>query len=231
MYNLVETHDTEGSDMHTLGQIVMDQVDEILRYEELEVKELPILRQFAQTYTPPKESAILRLRTIDYPAEDHPLQHKVVLQVSPSKLGLTPTQLHKFLLLAGPRYDPAREELKISSERYQNRTLNLKWASDALDRLIAEAKNPKETFADVPLTFPHYKPKRTFPFPEAWRMSTEEAMKLKEAWRAKDLEAKARAEESDGPMVMMEEKIKMDSPLAKEGAPLTPNTSSPPRSS
>lgn len=56
-------------------------------------------------------------------------------------------------------------------------------------------------------------------------------MKLKEAWRAKDLEAKARAEESDGPMVMMEEKIKMDSPLAKEGAPLTPNTSSPPRSS
>lgn len=96
--------------------------------------------EFAQTYTPPKESAILRLRTIDYPAEDHPLQHKVVLQVSPSKLGLTPTQLHKFLLLAGPRYDPAREELKISSERYQNRTLNLKWASDALDRLIAEAK-------------------------------------------------------------------------------------------
>ncbi|RKP15353.1 mitochondrial ribosomal subunit protein-domain-containing protein [Piptocephalis cylindrospora] len=176
----------------------MEQAEEVVKYQELEEGEFPLLAQFAQPYQPPKESAILRIRTIDYLGEKHPLEYKVVLQVSPSKLGLTPTQLHKFLILAGPRYDPIRKELKISSERYQNRTMNLKWASNTLDRLIAEAKDPKETFADVPLTFPHSKPKPSYPFPSEWRMSKGEAEELKESWKAIEEEQLVETTEMEG---------------------------------
>lgn len=62
----------------------------------------------------------------------------------------------KFLLLAGPRWDAGHVkhgveeaekealqkgvgEIKISSERFQVQAQNVKWCSDALDRMIEEA--------------------------------------------------------------------------------------------
>lgn len=52
----------------------------------------------------------------------------------------TPAALHKFKLLAGPRYDPDTDTIKISSDSFPSVEMNIKWASDALDRLIAAAE-------------------------------------------------------------------------------------------
>jgi hypothetical protein len=95
----------------------------------------------------------------------------VVLTVDTKSLPLTNPELHKFLLLVGPRYDPVQEQIKMSCEKFQDRSQNFKWLSDTLDRLINEAKKDPESVSDVPLDLRHAakavsKPKVRFP--KAW---------------------------------------------------------------
>ena len=76
------------------------------------------------------------------------------------------TAVHKFKLLAGPRWTPNPPAdagvsglrtwdngfIKISCEDFPKPAMNLKWASDALDRLITEANvsrsKPPESSSD-----------------------------------------------------------------------------------
>lgn len=68
---------------------------------------------------------------------------------SESRLSTT-AALHKFKLLAGPRYDPDTDTIKISSDSFPSVEMNIKWASDALDRLIAAAEvSSRTTFAST----------------------------------------------------------------------------------
>ena len=60
--------------------------------------------------------------------------------VKVEKLGLNDAERHKFLLLVGPRYDPYKDELKMSEDREQTSLENKKRLSDTLDKLLAEAK-------------------------------------------------------------------------------------------
>lgn len=73
---------------------------------------------------PSSRKAVLTIRI-------HDLQNQKILQGSKAT--------HKFKLLAGPRYNPSREEVKISSEELPTFLMNKKWCSDALDRLLAES--------------------------------------------------------------------------------------------
>jgi small subunit ribosomal protein S35 len=96
----------------------------------------------------------LVVRSLDYAGEEHPVTAKRVIVVSVDQLPLRDAKaVHKIKLLAGPRWSPNPPAnagvsgleiwqngfIKISCEDFPKSAMNLKWASDALDRLIAEA--------------------------------------------------------------------------------------------
>lgn len=119
---------------------------------------------FRQPYNPPDKSSFLRFRFQHYQGEEHPASRKVVLSVPVSTLFetgalRTPQARHKFLLLAGSRYDSmagrkhetqqtasdgeasnkSLGEVNISCELMPSERQNMKWCSDVLDKLIEEA--------------------------------------------------------------------------------------------
>lgn len=97
----------------------------------------------------------LIIRSISYGGEKHPADVKRTIVVPVSRLPLKDAAaVHKFKLLAGSRWTPeppsdsgvgidedSRENgyFKISCEDFPKAAMNLKWASDALDRLLTEA--------------------------------------------------------------------------------------------
>ena len=92
---------------------------------------------------------------MSYGGEDHPVSRKRTVVVPVAQLPLKDKDaIHTFKLLAGPRWTPepprdagvGPEEtsgehgyFKISCEDYPKGPMNLKWASDTLDRLLATA--------------------------------------------------------------------------------------------
>jgi len=105
---------------------------------------------FVKPFQPPTKTQILSFRTSTYLGEtNHPAAPKVVLTVPTKSLPLTNPELHKFLLLVGPRYDPVNAQIKMSCEKFADRSQNFKWLSDVLDKLINEAKKDPESVKDV----------------------------------------------------------------------------------
>lgn len=159
---------------------------------------------FRKDFEPPAKENILRFRSLNYQGEAHPATRKSVVTVQvkdlfeSGKLDSSPYARRKLLLLAGVRWDPMGEEvkyedlrllekeaiknglgmIKISSERFPEERMNLKWCSDTIDKLIEEAnvskkikiggnervaisscldtfKSEPEKMKDVPLDFRH----------------------------------------------------------------------------
>jgi small subunit ribosomal protein S35 len=144
---------------------------------------------FRKPFVPPTDAAPLLVRSITYVGEEnHPVTPKRVIVAPLSKLPLvSPAAIHKFKLLAGARWtiEPPKDGgfsdaeksdkhgfIKISCEDFPKAAMNLKWASDALDRLITEANDVSSTttrfttchsnyfqtadsFADIPLDTSH----------------------------------------------------------------------------
>ena len=104
---------------------------------------------------PPAPSQPLVVRSIYYGGEEHPATRKRVIVVPVARLGLkSNAAIHKFKLLAGPRWSPEPPKdsgighteagrrhgyIKISCEDFPEPAMNLKWASDTLDTLISTA--------------------------------------------------------------------------------------------
>lgn len=103
---------------------------------------------------PPTVTTPLIMRFIDYAGEEHPATTKRVAVVAVDDLPLRhEAAVHKIKLLAGPRWtsNPPADAgvsglstwgngyIKISCEDFPKPSMNLKWASDALDALIVEA--------------------------------------------------------------------------------------------
>merc|ERR1712093_766181 len=106
----------------------------------------PQIKKHAQQYTPPPASSFITVRTQHHlGAPGHPASRKAVLTVPLAELvehrKLSDASLHKLKLLAGARFDPERNEIKISADRFPSVRMNTKWASDALDRLLHEAED------------------------------------------------------------------------------------------
>ena len=89
-----------------------------------------------------------------YQGESHPVVTKRIIVVPVDQLPLNGEQaIHKIKLLAGPRWTPnpptdagvgLNEEwkngfIKISCESFPRPSMNLSWASDALDKLVEVA--------------------------------------------------------------------------------------------
>ncbi|ORY93306.1 mitochondrial ribosomal subunit protein-domain-containing protein [Syncephalastrum racemosum] len=153
-------------DQTTIGHELFENIRTVRQYLRKTEFELPKLSAFKKEFVPPKDDQILKFKSHSYLGEGHPVERKSVLSVNVNKLNLTDAQRHKFLLLAGPRYNVDTQELVLSSEKFPYRNQNKKFVSDTLDRLLAEAKDTKDTFADIPLKL--REPKKKLTFPKEW---------------------------------------------------------------
>lgn len=93
--------------------------------------------------------------------EFHPAEKKVVVQFSPADMKLTPVQAEKLKKLAGPRYNPEKNEIKMSCESFDQPAQNKRFLSDQVDALVDAAKVrgacPLPTLSlslSLPLTLP-----------------------------------------------------------------------------
>lgn len=115
----------------------------------------------------------LRWRYTTYFGDNHPAEKKVVVQFAPEDLGLTQVQSNKLKKLCGARYNPELELVKMSCESYETPAQNKRYLAELVDKLIAQAKDPKDTFEDIPLDTRHHKTQKKPRFPKEWLMTKE----------------------------------------------------------
>lgn len=144
------------------------------------------LAELARPFTLPPETHILRFRYTTYMGERHPAEPKVVVELSTKDLTpkyLSEDQRLTFLKLAGPRYDPNTDIVRMSCEKFPARAQNKRYLGDLVNSLIKEAKEG-DSYADIPLDLRHSKPaKPKLRFPESWNL-TEERKQALEAKRS-----------------------------------------------
>jgi small subunit ribosomal protein S35 len=105
--------------------------------------------------------------------EQHPAEPKVVVELASQDLTpkyLTEAQRQTFLKLAGTRYNPQTDIIRMSSEKFSSRAQNKRYLADIVNSMIKEAKEG-DSFADIPLDLRHHKPKTSIRFPESWNMT------------------------------------------------------------
>ncbi|KAL0462365.1 UNVERIFIED_CONTAM: hypothetical protein Slati_0124100 [Sesamum latifolium] len=102
---------------------------------------------------PPGEGPILRWQTrvVFAPGGDawHPKNRKVKLAVTVKELGLSKHQFLRLRELAGKRYNPGKDELTITSERFEHREENRKDCLRTLFSLIEEAGKARQLVEDA----------------------------------------------------------------------------------
>ncbi|KIH88111.1 37S ribosomal protein [Sporothrix brasiliensis 5110] len=176
--------DVDHSDeMTSMGHGKLEEIRDQRHLARIIAWEMPLLAKFAKPFEPPSNQQPLRFRYTSYMGELHPAEKKVVVEFCPSDLGLTTVQENKLMKLAGVRYNPETKIVRISCEMFEHQAQNKRYLGDLVDRLIAEAKDPTDTFEDIPLDTRHHKFKYKPSFPKEWRM-TEERKKELEAARA-----------------------------------------------
>lgn len=115
---------------------------------------------YRKPFVPPTPSTPVIVRSVHYAGEEHPVTVKRALVVPVSDLPLSSDAArHKIRILAGVRWTPNPPAdagvsgavgwgdgfIKISCERFPEPAMNMKWASDVLDRLVLEA-NVRSSF-------------------------------------------------------------------------------------
>jgi hypothetical protein len=110
-------------------------------YARIAAWEMPLLAQFVKKFEPPKADEVLRWRYTTYMGEQHLAEKKVVVEFSPADLDeLTDGQRLKLKKLAGPRYNPETDIIKMSCENYENQAQNKRYLGDLINSMIKEAK-------------------------------------------------------------------------------------------
>ena len=110
---------------------------------------------FRKPFVPPTPETPIVVRSISYGGEEHPVTVKRVVVVPVAHLPLKDDAArHNLKLIAGTRWTPTPPRdsgigndepggehgyVKISCEDFPRPAMNLKWTSDALDRLVEEA--------------------------------------------------------------------------------------------
>lgn len=96
--------------------------------------------EFAKPFEPPSTEHPLRFRYTSYMGEFHPAEKKVVVEFCPADLDLTAVQQNKLKKLAGVRYNPEKEIVRMGCEMFEHQAQNKRYLGDLVDTLIAEAK-------------------------------------------------------------------------------------------
>lgn len=194
----------EGDDISSLAHADLELHREVREYMRVAAWEMPLLSKLVVPFVPPKLSEVCRWRLTTYCGETHPAEKKVVVEFATRDLmneeaaGLTEAQRIKLIKLAGPRYDPRTDIIKMSCEIHETQVANKKHLSDLIDSLIAEAKDSKDMFEDVPVDFRHVKLKPKYEFPEGWKLNGEEKKQRLEAERERIMIEQNQKEEVGG---------------------------------
>ncbi|CAN0838152.1 hypothetical protein LINGRAHAP2_LOCUS2006 [Linum grandiflorum] len=109
------------------------------------------------TDDPPGEGPILRwtTRAVFAPGGDawHPKNRKVKMAVTVKELGLSKHQFSRLRELVGKRYHPGKDELTITSERYEHREENRKDCLRTLFSIIEEAGKANKLADDARVSY------------------------------------------------------------------------------
>ncbi|KAH7928539.1 hypothetical protein BV22DRAFT_1004745 [Leucogyrophana mollusca] len=167
----------EGDDIPAAGHTMFRQQRQFLNYLRLIEHEMPKLVAFRKPFVPPNSSATpLIVRSVDFAGEEHQLTAKRSVVVPVARLPLADeAAMHKIKLLAGVRWtpDPPKDSgfwpddaaaehgfIKISCEDFPKPAMNLKWISDTVDKLIAEANaRNKDRYGGLPADTRHLEAK------------------------------------------------------------------------
>ncbi|KAI9663753.1 MAG: 37S ribosomal protein S24, mitochondrial [Bathelium mastoideum] len=211
--------DFEGDDLTATGHAELDAHRELREFSRIIAWEMPLLSKLAKPFHPPTKAQPLRFRYTTHLHETHPSGSKVVLEFCPTDLpDLTPDQVTKLIKLVGARYNPDTQIIKMACERHgDDSRANKAELLRTLDTLLAEARDPSETFADVPFDFRHAEKRRRrkgewVQFPEEWKMTEERRRELREGRERRLLEDKEKVEKGrliDGGEIVQKELEKM----------------------
>ncbi|KAI4319214.1 hypothetical protein MLD38_032841 [Melastoma candidum] len=141
-------------------KIFKDFEDEmILKYAKVMEEEGPPkfdengVPDFKESDDPPGEGPILRWQTrvVFAPGGDawHPKNRKVKMAVTVKELGLSKYQFRRLRELVGKRYNPGKDELTITSERFEHREENRKDCLRTLLALIEESGKASKLVDDA----------------------------------------------------------------------------------
>ncbi|KAK3350161.1 mitochondrial ribosomal subunit protein-domain-containing protein [Lasiosphaeria hispida] len=179
--NEVGEDDFEEDDIVSLGHGKLEEHREHREYARLAVWEMPLLSKFAKKFEPPTQDEVLRFRFTSYMGEFHPADRKVVVEFCPTDLKvLTEAQQLKLKKLAGSRYNPEKDLVRVSCERYEHQAQNKRYLGDLVDKMITMAKDPTDMFEDIPLDTRHHIFKAKPKFPVEWRMNEERRAELED---------------------------------------------------
>lgn len=143
--------------------------------------------ELAKPFVPPSLDEPLRFRYTTYMGETHPAVKKIVLEFCTRDLpGLTEPQRIKLVKLAGVRYNPDTDVVKMSSEMFETQAQNKRYLGDLVDTLMTEAKDAGDMFEDVPLDFRHHRFKERVEFPERWKLRAGRRGELEERWKGRE---------------------------------------------
>lgn len=96
--------------------------------------------ELAKPFQPPTVNQPLRFRYTSYLGEFHPAEKKVVVEFSPADFGLSDIQQEKLKKLAGPRYNPEKETIKMSCESFEHQAQNKRHLAELVKKLLVDAK-------------------------------------------------------------------------------------------
>ncbi|KAJ5345002.1 hypothetical protein N7452_003006 [Penicillium brevicompactum] len=174
-FGQVEDGDEEINDdeMTSMAHAEVELHREMREYARITAWDMPMLSKLAQPFTLPPQTHILRFRYTSFMGEEHPGECKVVVELASQDLVpkyLTEAQRQTFLKLAGVRYNPQTDIVRMSCAKFPESAQNKRYLGDIVNSLIKEAKEG-DSFADIPLDLRHHKPKHRIQFPEEWKMT------------------------------------------------------------
>ncbi|CAG8906242.1 unnamed protein product [Penicillium egyptiacum] len=175
LVNILEDGDEEINDdeITSMAHAEMELHREMREYARITAWDMPMLSKLAKPFTLPPQTHILRFRYTTYMGEQHPAEPKVVVELASQDLTpkyLTEAQRQTFLKLAGTRYNPQTDIIRMSSEKFGSRAQNKRYLADVVNSMVKEAKEG-DAFADIPLDLRHHKYKTRLQFPESWNMT------------------------------------------------------------
>jgi small subunit ribosomal protein S35 len=99
------------------------------------------LAEMAKEFVPPTQKEVLRFRYTSYMGEQHPAEKKVVVEFCPGDMpDLTDVQRDKLKKLAGSRWNPETDIIKMSCEMFETQAQNKRYLGDLVDTLLQEAR-------------------------------------------------------------------------------------------
>jgi small subunit ribosomal protein S35 len=175
----------------------LEQHRELREMVRLAAWEMPLLSSLAKPFEAPDVKKLpLRWRYTTYFGEPHPASRKVVVEFGVTNLGLKDKHVEKLKKLAGTRYNPEKNIVRMSCESFETQAQNKRYLIDTINYLIGEAKDEQDTFEDIPLDTRHHKFKKRLAFPKEWLLTDEKRAQLEEKRRTLLLAEGKRVEES-----------------------------------